>query len=190
VPVVSRAQAAGSWNVTACCAANPTDCSPGNYCHDRTATSDFLFRLQPGEPERFLPKGGTGTIASRYQLAGPAYWPQWGDNPPALNIGISGPPGDNGYCSHDVTYAGSDNETCGGDEGSWGLTDVEVWFPGLAPPPAPGPPVPPAPPAPTPAVTCDPKASPPERCPGGKACPACGKPSCTCPKAAAASVDV
>lgn len=41
-------------------------------------------------------------------------------------------------------------------------------------------PAPPTPPGS--AVTCNPKAPPPENCPGGKACPACGKPSCTCPK--------
>ena len=55
-------------------------------------------------------------------------------------------------------------------------------------PPSPTPPAPPAPPtpppAPTPTVTCDPSAQPPENCPGGKACPKCGKSSCACPKQA------
>ena len=195
MPAVSRAQAAGPWNLTACCAANPRDCSPGNFCHDRTASSDFLFRLQPGEPQRFLPKGGGGTEGTRYQLAGPAYWPRWGvgAGPHAhadLSIGVNGPPGVGGYCAQGGTYAGSQNATCVAAAGSWGLTDVEVWFPaGPAPPPAPGPP-PAPPPPPGPAATCNPNSSPPEMCPGGKACPACGKPSCTCPKATAASVDV
>ena len=30
-------------------------------------------------------------------------------------------------------------------------------------------------------VKCDPTASPPELCPGGKACPQCGQSSCDCP---------
>ena len=51
-------------------------------------------------------------------------------------------------------------------------------------PPAPTPPAPPPPPPPGPAVTCDPKANPPEQCPGGKPCPNCGKAACTCPKLA------
>ena len=51
------------------------------------------------------------------------------------------------------------------------------------PAPTPTPPAPtPTPPAPAPTVTCDPKATPPENCPGGKSCPQCGKPSCPCPK--------
>jgi hypothetical protein len=176
--VVSRAQAAGSWNVTACCVANPTDCND-NYCHDRTASSDFIFRLQPGEPQQFLPTHSGGTAGFRYQQPGPAYWPMWGDKGD-LKIG-TGPLGKNGYCHQGGTYAGSVNATCGGAAGSWGATDMEVWFPtGPAPPPAPGP-----------AVTCDPNASPTQYCPDGKACPACGKASCTCPKATdAASVDM
>ena len=70
---------------------------------------------------------------------------------------------------------------------------VQPPAPSPSPPPAPPPPAPPAPaptpaptptpaPAPAPTVTCDPKASPPENCPGGKQCPDCGKPSCPCPK--------
>ena len=43
--------------------------------------------------------------------------------------------------------------------------------------PAPAPPAP----APAPGVACNPKATPPETCPGGKACPQCGQPPCHCP---------
>ena len=121
---VSRAQAAGPWSKTACCAVSANTCK-GTYCIDRAASSDFLFRLQPGEPERFLPKGGTGDDATWYQLVVPVYWPIWGDGRD-LTMGSNGPPG--GYCDQGSTYAGSPNEACGGDYGTWGPTDVEVWF--------------------------------------------------------------
>jgi hypothetical protein len=49
-------------------------------CVDRTAGSDFLFRLQPGELERFLPLGGTGRFATTYQVDEPADWPHWGSS--------------------------------------------------------------------------------------------------------------
>jgi hypothetical protein len=45
------------------------------------------------------------------------------------------------------------------------------------------PPTPPAPAPGPPGVMCDPAATPPEICPGGAACPHCGKPACPCPAA-------
>ena len=127
----SRAQAAGPWSVAACCAANP-NCggSYGDVCYDRSASSDFLFRLQPGEPERFLPKGGTGSDATNYQYINPTFWPVWGGGID-LSMGDGRAPGDGGYCTQGGTYAGSDNEACGG-YGNWGSTDLEVWFPKAA----------------------------------------------------------
>ena len=122
-------QAAGPWGVTACCAVSANDCSHPAYCIDRSASSNFLFRLQPGEPERFLPKGGTGDAATRYQLVWPSWWPTWGggNGYNDLGMGYEGPPGANGQCDQGTTYAGSPNEACGGN-GNWGPTDVEVWF--------------------------------------------------------------
>eukprot|EP01047_Picozoa_sp_COSAG01_P018720 COSAG01_NODE_1020_length_12097_cov_3.014919_12_plen_590_part_00 len=47
-----------------------------------------------------------------------------------------------------------------------------------------GPPPPPPPPSPpTPGVMCQPNMNPPQFCPGGIKCPACGKPACPCPHA-------
>ena len=132
----SPAQAGGSWGVDACCAVSGNDCSTPSdpySCVDRSASSNFLFRLQPGEPERFLPKGGTGDEATEYQWVQPGVWPNWGYND--LGMGYSGPPGTNGLCAQGGTYAGSSNEACGGgptayggNGKTWGPTDVEVWF--------------------------------------------------------------
>ena len=132
-----RAQAAGSWSTDACCAdqgskGNPRNtCNPvpgGNTCTDHTAASDFLFRLQPGEPHRFLPLGSSGDDATDYQYVDPSYWPQWGGRDD-LRMGKNGPPGSGGYCNQGRTYAGSPNEACGGDYNSWGLTEMETWYP-------------------------------------------------------------
>ena len=115
--------------MTACCAVSGNDCSTPSdpySCVDRSASSNFLFRLQPGEPERFLPKGGTGDHATRYQEVAPDSWPVWGVGD--LDMGYNnGSPGHNGYCDQGTTYAGSPNEACGGN-GNWAPTDVEVWF--------------------------------------------------------------
>ena len=140
MPFLSRAQAAGSWSKTACCAVSANTCGffGQDYCVDNTAASDFIFRLQPGEPQFFLPTG-TGSYRTRYQYAGPSEWPSWGHGYD-LNMGShGGPPGANGYCDQGDTYAGSPNEAWGGGWdgngkpceglGCWGPTDMEVWIP-------------------------------------------------------------
>ena len=89
-------------------------------CIDKTASSDYVYRLSPGEPERYAPTGSN----RNYQSANPAWWPTFG----ALNTGSSnGPPGSRVSCSQEV---------CGGDS-NWGHTDLEVWR--LPPPPPPPP---------------------------------------------------
>ena len=91
-------QAAGSWSVDACCAVHGNDCHRDNtdyrgpYCTDHTSSSDWLFGLWPGPPQRFEPTG-TDTY---YQTPGADIWPSWGIN--GLNIGTfygnpSGVPG-------------------------------------------------------------------------------------------------
>ena len=137
--LLSRAQAAGPWSETSCCAVSGNTCCNGQsgspcsgtgYCYDRSASSDFLFRLQPGEPERFLPKGGTGYGATVYQTVDPSWW-RWGGDGFAegndLVMGHDGPPGTDGYCDQGHTYRGSPNAACGGSN-NWGHTDLEVWF--------------------------------------------------------------
>ena len=120
-------QAAGSWSVDACCAVPGNDCHDGR-CDDRASSSDWLFGLWPGPPQRFEP---TGTFT--FQYAHTDHWPEWGWGPGGygdLNIGwTSGAPGgSDGSCNQGVTYRGTGGEICGGAY-NWGATDVEVWYP-------------------------------------------------------------
>ena len=86
--------------------------TPSSYCWDYmyTASSDYLYRLSPGEPERHEPIPGGNTI---YQTANPTtYWPRFGYGDD-LTTGYNGPPGTNGYCNQGHTYRGSPNAACG-----------------------------------------------------------------------------
>ena len=142
------AQAAGSWSRDACCAVPGNTCDrQNNRCIDRASSSDWLFGLWPGPPQRFEP---TGTDTD-YQVVYADRWPGWGGDD--LDIGTSGAPGgSHGYCDQGGTYRGTHGEICGGeynwcDQGrtyrgkvntggeicggdrNWGATDVEVWYP-------------------------------------------------------------
>ena len=119
-------QAAGSWSVGACCAVPGNDChsNPG-WCFARTSSSDWLFGLWPGPPQRFEPTG------TDYQAVWADWWPRWGKGaPPDLDIGATSgaPGGSHGWCSQGNTYRGTDGEICGGRQ-NWGTTAVEVWYP-------------------------------------------------------------
>ena len=121
-------QAEGSWSRERCCAVQGNDCGSSD-CEDYTSSSDYLYRLSPGEPERYetIPGGDT-----HYQETRPTYWPTFGyytGNGIDLTIGYNnGPPGGtDGYCDQGATYRGSTNAACGG-YGNWGHTDLEVWF--------------------------------------------------------------
>ena len=124
-------QAADSWSVDACCAVPGNDCRRPCYqgasydcCDDRTSSSDWLFGLWPGPPQRFEPTG-TGTD---YQRVRAGQSPSWGGNHDLAIGTTSGAPGEHGACVQGRTYRGTDGEICGGD-GNWGATDVEVWYP-------------------------------------------------------------
>ena len=120
-------QAAGSWSMDACCAVPGNDCQRryDNRCFDRASSSDWLFGLWPGPPQRFEPTG-TDTV---YQIVEAGRWPAWGS---ALDIGgnSGAPGGSGGSCFQGGTYGyrGTEGEICGG-YGNWGETDVEVWYP-------------------------------------------------------------
>ena len=127
-------QAAGSWSVDACCAVHGNDCynkagrscsgSACPECDDRTSSSDWLFGLWPGPPQRFEPTGTDTT----YQYVLADEWPRWGNADLAIGFMSGAPGGSHGYCEQGGTYRGTDGEICGGDT-NWGATDVEVWYP-------------------------------------------------------------
>eukprot|EP01043_Picozoa_sp_COSAG02_P006884 COSAG02_NODE_201_length_29473_cov_135.510213_10_plen_133_part_00 len=129
-------QAAGSWSIDACCAVAGNDCQSGlgeRWCTDRSSSSDWLFGLWPGPPQRFEPTGNN----TAYQSVSAGHWPQWGDYPPDLALSCSqlgkgeGLGGLCGVCHQGGTYRGKDRQICGGDNmmGIWGTTSVEVWVP-------------------------------------------------------------
>ena len=104
---------------------------PGHKrCLDKTSSSDWLFGLWPGPPQRFEP---TGT-RTHYQDVHAERWPRWGVCGDLslidLAIGNSGgaPGGSYGFCQQGDTYRGTGGEICGGDT-NWGATAVEVWYP-------------------------------------------------------------
>ena len=119
-------QAEGSWSKERCCAVHGNDCRSSPYvCYDRTASSNYLYRLSPGEPEHYetIPQGGT-----EYQAVRPTWWQHFG-NGVDLKIGDNGPPGTSSSCPQEgSTYCGWDNAACGGNH-NWGHTDLEVWRP-------------------------------------------------------------
>ena len=111
----------------ACCAVHGNEChgfGSGRYCIDRASSSDWLFGLWPGPPQRFEPTGTDTT----YQLVGADQWPKWGRGDLAIGDSSGAPGGAGGFCDQGYTYRGTRGEICGG-HGNWGATDVEVWYP-------------------------------------------------------------
>ena len=112
----------------ACCAVdgNTWHCDEPGYpnCVDRASSSDWLFGLWPGPPQRFEP---TGTD-KRYQGAAGDVWPEWGSADLRIGDTSGAPGGSNAECEQGTTYRGTHGEICGGFE-NWGATDVEVWYP-------------------------------------------------------------
>eukprot|EP01043_Picozoa_sp_COSAG02_P058675 COSAG02_NODE_7343_length_3054_cov_1034.035533_5_plen_151_part_00 len=122
-------QAEGSWSKERCCAVRGNTCDSG-YCYDRISSSDYLYRLSPGEPERYETNHPGNTRG--YQDVYASNWPSFGgvkqNGPFDLLIGDNnGPPGLHGHCNQGDTYRGSHNAACGGYH-NWGHTDLEVWF--------------------------------------------------------------
>eukprot|EP01045_Picozoa_sp_COSAG04_P021892 COSAG04_NODE_2397_length_4209_cov_10.504380_4_plen_112_part_00 len=108
----------------ACCAVPGNDCQRDDgVCIDMTSSSDWLFGLGPGPPQRFEPTGGTHRW---YQQVIVDWWPVWDQ----VAVGWTGgaPGGSHGRCDQGGTYRGTVGEICGGHE-NWGATDVEVWYP-------------------------------------------------------------
>ena len=71
-------QAAGSWSVDACCAVHGNECVRHDNlprCYDSASSSDWLFGLWPGPPQRFEPTG-TGLGHDTYQYVEADEWPR------------------------------------------------------------------------------------------------------------------
>jgi hypothetical protein len=112
-------QAAGSWSKERCCVVQGNSCGThDSFCYDSTASSNYLYRLSPGDPKRYEPTGRD----TNYQYDNPSYWPTFGGD---LNTGADGPPGTSGYCNQ-YAYAANSNEVCG-SYGNWDHTNLEVW---------------------------------------------------------------
>ena len=121
---------AGSWSYDACCAVHGNDChrndhpssAPEGYCFDRASSSDWLFGLWPGPPQRFEP---TGTETD-YRYVQADSWPHWGD----LDIGLTSgaPGGEYASCLHGDPYRGTAGQICRGAL-NWGATALEVSYP-------------------------------------------------------------
>ena len=113
----------------ACCAVPGNGCGSG-YCRDRASSSDWLFGLWPGPPQRFEP---TGTDTA-YQQVKVEWWPKWGNHGDLIHGDLNicetsgAPGGSHGYCHQGDIYRGMEGEICGGYH-NWGGTDVEVWYP-------------------------------------------------------------
>ena len=118
----------------ACCAVPGNDCylkgqpcSRGcDSCYDRASSSDWLFGLWPGPPQRFEPTGAD--TDAWYQSVDAGSWPEWGHGDLTIGENSGAPGGSDGTCDQGITYRGTDGEICGGDF-NWGETDVEVWYP-------------------------------------------------------------
>jgi hypothetical protein len=115
-------QAEGSWSKERCCAVQGNECP--DVCADHTSSSDYLYRLSPGEPERYEL---TWPPPRAYQIADPHYWPTFGLTGGGFDllIGIEGYPlGAIGSCRVPKYLP----TVCGGST-NWGHTDLEVWRP-------------------------------------------------------------
>jgi hypothetical protein len=122
--------AVGSFNKEVCCEDPLNDCTTNiTICTDRSSSQDFLFGLwMPGGkgPQRFLPTGND----IRYQYVSSDRWPEWGGGSKIeLRVGQqNGHLGGAFGACNPLTFAGSDDEICGGG-GNWGATQLEVWRP-------------------------------------------------------------
>ena len=119
----TRAQAVGSRSEDTCCQRSGNECA-SDGCIDQTSSADFLFRLQPGDPQRFLPRP-YGNTYYQYAVLSMGYTgPLATATSTWATPARSAPP--TGHCGQGYTYAGSNNEVCGGYN-NWGETKIEVW---------------------------------------------------------------
>jgi hypothetical protein len=116
-----------SWGMDACCAETLNMCVTIDrhdppFCVDYTHSETFLFRLEPGRPQRYDTVSSDPTYEgyNHYRTLGPAWWPAFGYGYD-LTLGN----GDGGHCDPQ-TFSGVQNEICGGNE-NWRQKVMEVW---------------------------------------------------------------
>lgn len=140
-----------SWDPTVTCQ-KPGNAAADWGCEDTTSeATSFLFTLSPGPPRRFNHCrpctvegiGATSDTLSLYTSKVRSHWPSFMDD---LSFGAHGTLGEHGRCNQGVHYectgihtrtrvnttdpapAGTCyNELCGGGDGTWQETELEVW---------------------------------------------------------------
>ena len=116
-----------SWGLDGCCGEDLNLCvtierHDPPFCVDKTHSETFLFRLEPGQPQRYGPVSSDPAYDgyNHYWTVGPAWWPSFGSG---ADLSLAN--GDGGHCDP-TTFAGVQNEICGGHE-NWKQKVVEVW---------------------------------------------------------------
>ena len=122
-----RGQAEGSWGLEQCCAVPGNDCNTAQgHCRDHTSTGNFIFRLGPGDPERFEAINPPGA-GEAYQECAVTFWPTFGYDAGWHADMFLGHDDLGGwaYCHLGHAYRGSDQAACGGDPEN---PELEVWY--------------------------------------------------------------
>jgi hypothetical protein len=88
---------------------------------DNSATGNFLFTLGSPAAAKYPP------LTSYNQWDNTDYWPTWG-NGACLTMATTGALGGNGYCNTNGGCPGLPDDFRGGDVGTWGATEMEVWY--------------------------------------------------------------
>lgn len=116
-----------SWGMEGCCGEDANLCvgierHDPPFCFDYTHSETFLFRLAPGQPQRYgiASSDPAHEGYNHYRTVGPAYWPSFG-----FGVDLALANGDGGHCEP-ATFEGVQNEICGGHE-NWKQKVVEVW---------------------------------------------------------------
>jgi hypothetical protein len=88
---------------------------------DDTATGNFLFQLAPAAA-KFSPL----TVHNQYDS--PSEWPDWGGGCLCMGYGDEALGANGGCDTYSSKCPGTPEDFCGGDDGSWGATELEVWY--------------------------------------------------------------
>eukprot|EP01043_Picozoa_sp_COSAG02_P080535 COSAG02_NODE_19192_length_895_cov_1.581658_2_plen_87_part_01 len=73
-----------------------------HYCVDNIHSGDYIYRLSPGDPERYEPIPGQ-TI--EYQYVQQELWPYFGYAGDLVIGRYNGPPGESAFCDQGLSYS-------------------------------------------------------------------------------------